>query len=550
MAMTTSHSIGLSGLSAATTYYFVVNSTDASDNSNESEEHSFTTSSIADTTPPIITNVANGTPTDSSVTITWTTDEASDSLVRYGTTSGVYTDDLSDMAMTTSHSIGLSGLSAATTYYFVVNSTDASSNSNESEEHSFTTAAESITPPELISCVITPTPPVVQGTNVSVDCLFSESVNYEIRIESATGALIEMIGSGTATNPAPKWWNTTAGTSAGTYIVNVTMDNSTSGLSSYNNTNTIRVRGPGVEVGIDCGTIYPYPECATLPITLRGITDYGAGTINLYYDASVVEISNVTDSDDSSVESWNVVTPGRLMISALNAAGASGDVVFANVVFNSVENADGCSDLNLTVDTLGDIYYEELPYFTTNCSICIGDPYAPVVSEPSANPDTILNDNGRARVPGTNVSVLSVTVTDENGVASVTINLSSILGLGNNSVPMTNMVGTDQWTVEVNAPYDAGVGQVHNLTVDATDIFGNSNTTETIELTVLRRGDVVRDNEVNMFDYLYIARYTVGLESAPDELVSGTIPADSHNGVNMLDALYIARYTAHLEPAP
>jgi flagellar hook assembly protein FlgD len=66
-------------------------------------------------------------------------------------------------------------------------------------------------------------------------------VDYGIRIENATGAVIENIGSGTATNPDPKWWNTTTGTPAGTYIINVTMDNSTSGVSSYNDTNTIEV---------------------------------------------------------------------------------------------------------------------------------------------------------------------------------------------------------------------------------------------------------------------------------------------------------------------
>jgi hypothetical protein len=95
---------------------------------------------------------------------------------------------------------------------------------------------------ELVSCVIDPTPPVVQGTNVSVDCLFSEKVQYEIRIENDTG-LVEEIGSGTATNPNKKWWYTTTETPAGTYIVNMTMYNSTTGLSSYNDTNTIEVTG-------------------------------------------------------------------------------------------------------------------------------------------------------------------------------------------------------------------------------------------------------------------------------------------------------------------
>jgi hypothetical protein len=43
----------------------------------------------------------------------------------------------------------------------------------------------------------------------------------------------------------------------------------------------------------------------------------------------------------------------------------------------------------------------------------------PIVSNPSATPDTILNDNGRPRIPGTNISQLSVTVTDDTEVVFV-----------------------------------------------------------------------------------------------------------------------------------
>ncbi|MDI6886984.1 MAG: fibronectin type III domain-containing protein [archaeon] len=78
--------------------------------------------------------------TTSSATITWTTDEPSDSLVKYGTTSGTYTLEESNLTYGTSHSVKLEGLSAGTTYYYVVNSTDQSGNSNESVEHSFPTA--------------------------------------------------------------------------------------------------------------------------------------------------------------------------------------------------------------------------------------------------------------------------------------------------------------------------------------------------------------------------------------------------------------------------
>jgi len=92
-----------------------------------------------DREPPVISNVASSSITTTSATIAWDTDEVSDSLVKYGTTSGTYTLTASDPADDTSHSISLTGLSAGTTYYYVVNSTDPSDNSAESIEYRFTT---------------------------------------------------------------------------------------------------------------------------------------------------------------------------------------------------------------------------------------------------------------------------------------------------------------------------------------------------------------------------------------------------------------------------
>jgi len=54
----TSHSINLTGLISNTTYYFVVNSTDASCNSNESNEYSLRTAAIPDTTPSVVINTS------------------------------------------------------------------------------------------------------------------------------------------------------------------------------------------------------------------------------------------------------------------------------------------------------------------------------------------------------------------------------------------------------------------------------------------------------------------------------------------------------------
>jgi S-layer protein (TIGR01567 family) len=145
-AKVVSHSVPLSGLSPNTAYNYIVNSTnDTSGNSSESGVNSFTTAS-ADITAPNITGVTNTTPTSDSVTITWTTDEDSDSLVKYTNTSGTYTKHIETGA--TSHSVPLSGLRPNTPYNYVVNSTDESENSAESGVQSFTTASTS-TPSSL-----------------------------------------------------------------------------------------------------------------------------------------------------------------------------------------------------------------------------------------------------------------------------------------------------------------------------------------------------------------------------------------------------------------
>jgi hypothetical protein len=81
-----------------------------------------------DTTAPTITAV-KATPGTSSSTITWTTNEASTTVVVYGTSPEALTSTATNAALVTTHSIVLSGLSPATTYYYRVTSADAALNS-------------------------------------------------------------------------------------------------------------------------------------------------------------------------------------------------------------------------------------------------------------------------------------------------------------------------------------------------------------------------------------------------------------------------------------
>jgi hypothetical protein len=91
----------------------------------------------ADTTPPVISSVSV-TPGTTTATVTWTTDEASSSLVDYGPTTG-YGSTQTGSSGVTSHIVYLTGLSASTTYHFRVRSTDAASNEAVGTDGTFTT---------------------------------------------------------------------------------------------------------------------------------------------------------------------------------------------------------------------------------------------------------------------------------------------------------------------------------------------------------------------------------------------------------------------------
>ncbi len=103
---------------------------------------------IPDITEPIISNVKSTVATDS-VTITWDTDEAGDSTVRYNTNQDLSeAEQIYDSSFTTTHTVELTGLTPETTYYYEVRSTDASGNpaidNNNGAYYHFTTLAKAL----------------------------------------------------------------------------------------------------------------------------------------------------------------------------------------------------------------------------------------------------------------------------------------------------------------------------------------------------------------------------------------------------------------------
>jgi PKD repeat protein len=133
--LTTSHSIILMGLKPNTTYNFRVISKNSFGFSSSSGDIVFTTLSPQ---PPAINSVTVGNITCDSVVITWTTDQTSNALIDYGTTTS-YGNYTTDITLTTNHSITLTNLSSGTAYHFKVTSKNGYGLSSFSGDNTFTT---------------------------------------------------------------------------------------------------------------------------------------------------------------------------------------------------------------------------------------------------------------------------------------------------------------------------------------------------------------------------------------------------------------------------
>lgn len=106
-----------------------------------------------DTTPPVISNVASSGITNTTATITWTTNEPADSQVEYGTATSYGSSTTLDTAKVTSHSTLLTGLTANTLYHYRVKSRDSAGNLAVSGDYTFRTGSGSDTTPPVISNV-------------------------------------------------------------------------------------------------------------------------------------------------------------------------------------------------------------------------------------------------------------------------------------------------------------------------------------------------------------------------------------------------------------
>src|SRR4029079_8014345 len=112
-----------------------------------------------DVTPPVLSAVAASAITASGATLTWTTDEASDTQVEYGPTTTYGSATPVNASLVTSHATALTGLGANAVYHYRVKSRDAAGNLATSGDFTFTTLAAA-----SVTLTVTPTSVAPSGT--------------------------------------------------------------------------------------------------------------------------------------------------------------------------------------------------------------------------------------------------------------------------------------------------------------------------------------------------------------------------------------------------
>jgi hypothetical protein len=148
-----------------------------------------------DFTAPVISNVSTSSLSTTSVTITWDTDELSDSTIGFSEDTG-YASEVGSITMDTSHSLTLSNLTPDTKYYFRAMSADALNNKateEDSETYYFTTLADTTGPTisDIKSVVGETSAGVTWATSEAADSLVEYSIDTSYSSSTSSASLVQ-----------------------------------------------------------------------------------------------------------------------------------------------------------------------------------------------------------------------------------------------------------------------------------------------------------------------------------------------------------------------
>ena len=283
-----------------------------------------------DSTPPVISSVAVPFITSSGVTITWTTDEASDSQVEYGPTTAYGSAGALNTSPVTSHSQALSGLAANTLYHYRVKSQDAAGNLATSGDFTFTTLASADTTPPTVS-ITSP----VSGSAVSATITVAASASDNVAVVGVQFKLDgNNLGAEDAVAPYSISWNTTTATNGSHLLTAVARDAAGNSTTSTALTVTVNndITAPAISL-VSSSNISSSGSTITWTTNEASDSQVEYGLTTAYGSASALNTSPVT-SHSQALSGLAANTLYHYRVKSRDAAGnlaTSGDFTFTTL---------------------------------------------------------------------------------------------------------------------------------------------------------------------------------------------------------------------------
>lgn len=309
-SLTTSHSATVGGLSDNTVYHFKPLGDDKAGNLTAAADHVFTTSQVEAT---VITNVSVTEISTTSVKVTWTTNHAADSKVRYGATTA-YGSEVYSSSLVASHSLTLTGLTAGTTYHYEVLSTgntttyDADATFTTSQPATEEEEEEETPPPETLYLA---SPTVVSPTDGATITVAKPTITGLARSNNTIFIFIdsEMIGTVLSTNHI-------SGTGSFAYQLktNLTEGTHTVYTIARNSSGVYSERSPKITFTVNLPYVTPtlfepiFTDGDNPTVIIRGVA-FNDSLIKVYVDGEYVGEFSVTNSEKNNTASFAYTLP-------------------------------------------------------------------------------------------------------------------------------------------------------------------------------------------------------------------------------------------------
>jgi hypothetical protein len=297
-----------------------------------------TTHNCADASAPIITISPSSTNvTSHSATIGWITNIAADSTVSYGTTTS-YGATSTDPTLVYAHSIGLTGLSAATLYNYEVTSAEYGT-STTSGNYTFTTAS---TDAPTVSITAPTNGATVQGTNVTLSAVATPSAGNTI---ASVQFLVNGTDVGSPVSSAPyqySWDSTTV--SDGNHTVAALVTDS-QGHQSTSAAIPITVEN-------DAAVLTFSPSAGTYSTTQSVIISCATPSNAIYYttDGTTPTASSTAYATPVSVSASETLNAICTATGYINGATASASYVIQTPISASSGGGGGGSAYDISID--------------------------------------------------------------------------------------------------------------------------------------------------------------------------------------------------------